>query len=125
MNAGISRRSNLMSSVRLVPWRARGMVKHIPGLSQLQRLLVRRFLDSEAIFDAVDARAARRPRFLLTLPEDKGVWTGSYELPLARALAEPVRTGDVRHDAGAGEDSSGASWRWQGRGSSTCSSPRP
>ncbi len=37
---------------------------------------------------------------MVQLPEDKGVWTGSYELPFARALADAVVPGDVCFDVG-------------------------
>lgn len=96
-----------MSSIKLinralglVPWSIRGHVKHIPGIAQLQRFLVSKALDGKEFPHLVEAGPAKGVTFLVRMPEDKGIWTGTYEQGFAGRLAEAVRPGVVAYDIG-------------------------
>lgn len=86
--------------LRLVPWSIRGQIKRVPGLAGLQRFLVSKLLDGKEFAHRVDAGPARGIAFHVRMPEDKGIWTGTYELDFATRLAESVRPGMVAYDIG-------------------------
>src|SRR5207248_4429674 len=90
----------LRKSISLVPWQLRGVIKKVPLMAPLQRRLLARFLEGHEFVHTVDAGPARGLRYPITLPEDKGIWTGTYELELARGIAETVRPGDICLDVG-------------------------
>ncbi|MCL4789407.1 MAG: FkbM family methyltransferase [Verrucomicrobia bacterium] len=90
----------LRKSIALVPWRWRGTVKRIPLVATFQRWLLARFLEGREFVHTVDAGPARGLKYPITLPQDKGIWTGTYEMELAAAVATAVRQGDVCYDVG-------------------------
>jgi FkbM family methyltransferase len=90
----------LKQSVALVPWRWRGAIKRIPLVAAMQRWLLARLLEGHEFVHIVDAGPARGLKYPITLPDDKGVWTGRYEVELATAIAGAVRRGDVCFDCG-------------------------
>ena len=72
----------------------------MPLMAPLQRRLLARFLEGHEFIHMVDAGPARGLRYPITLPQDKGIWTGTYELELATGIAEAVRPGDICLDVG-------------------------
>ena len=90
----------LRRSVAFVPWRWRRVIKRVPLVAPLQRWLLEQWLTGREFVHTVDAGPARGLKFPVTLPEDKGVWTGTYELEFSTALSEAVRPGDVCLDIG-------------------------
>ena len=90
----------LRKSISLVPWRIRGRIKKIPLIAPLQRRLLARFLEGREFVHTVDAGPARGLRYPIRLPEDKGIWTGTYELEFSNTLSKAVRPGDVCLDIG-------------------------
>lgn len=84
----------------LLPWSVRGHIKRIPGIAQLQRLVVSRTLDGKEFDHRVEAGPAKGITFRVRMPEDKGIWTGTYEQILAARLAGAVRPGAVAYDIG-------------------------
>lgn len=90
----------IRSAVSLVPWRLRGVIRDIPGVAQAQRWLVSRTLDGSEFEHRVDAGPAKGVRFWIRMPDDKGIWTGAYELPFARRIAAAVPKGGVCYDIG-------------------------
>jgi FkbM family methyltransferase len=92
--------TGLRKSVALVPWRWRGAIKKIPFVAAGQRWLLARFLEGREFVHTVDAGPARGLNYPITLPDDKGIWTGTYEVALATAIAAAVRPGDVCFDCG-------------------------
>lgn len=93
-------RSLLRKSVGLVPWSWRGTIKKIPLVAALQRWLLARFLEGREFVHTVDAGPARGLKYPITLPQDKGIWTGTYELDLATLVAAAVRRGEPALDIG-------------------------
>jgi len=92
--------SALNALLKIIPSNWRQRVKSIPGVAQLQRRLVSTLLDGREFIHMVDAGPAKGITFLLRLPEDKGIWTGTYEFDFARRLAAAVRPGAVGYDIG-------------------------
>lgn len=84
----------------LVPLRARVHIKHVPIFARLQRRITSNLLGGREFVHTVDAGPAKGISFVLHLPEDKGVWTGTYELLLAQRLAAAVRPDTIGFDIG-------------------------
>ena len=90
----------LQSSVDIIPWRMRDTIRRIPLVRSLQRWLVKRYLSGRSFVHTISAGPARGVRFPLTLPQDKLIWTGTWEMDLAAAISDAVRPGDVCLDIG-------------------------
>ena len=69
-------------------------------VAPLQRWLLGKFLEGREFVHTVDAGPATGLRYPITLPQDKGIWTGTYEVELARRIAAAVRPGTVCLDIG-------------------------
>lgn len=83
-----------------VPYAWRARVKRVPLVGAVQRWATAAALDGRPFVHLSDAGPARGMRFLVQLPEDKGIWTGTYEAEFAAAVAAAVRPGAVCHDIG-------------------------
>ena len=93
--------NGLVSAIlRLVPFSVRHRIKTIPGIAHLQRLIVSRMLDGREFEYQVDAGPAKGITFRIMMPEDKGIWTGTYEIDFAKRLADSIEPGDVVYDIG-------------------------
>jgi FkbM family methyltransferase len=90
----------LRKSISLVPWRIRGVIKKIPLVAPFQRWLIGRFLDGRQFIHTVDSGPARGLNYPIKLPEDKGIWTGTYELALATQIAAALPRGKLCLDIG-------------------------
>lgn len=86
--------------LKSVPFSLRDRIKMIPVIAHLQRALVSRMLDGHDFEHRVDAGPAKGITFLIKLPEDKGIWTGTYESGFAKLLAASVSPGSVAYDIG-------------------------
>lgn len=87
-------------ALRLVPFAVRDTIKTIPGVAHLQRAIVAHTLDGREFEHRVDAGPAKGITFLVRMPEDKGIWTGTYEINFATRLAAQVKPGAVAYDIG-------------------------
>src|SRR4051812_16467773 len=93
--------SGLVSrALRLVPFSVRDRIKTIPGIANLQRAIVSRMLDGREFEHVVDAGPAKGITFRVKMPDDKGIWTGTYEIDFATRLAASVTPGTVAYDVG-------------------------
>ena len=90
----------LRGSVNLLPMAVRRAIKHVPGIAALQRWIIGRVLTGQTFVHTVNAGPAQGLRFEVTLPQDKGVWSGTYEFEFSEALRLCVRPGDVCYDIG-------------------------
>lgn len=91
----------LRKSVAIVPWRFRNRIKRIPLIAAAQRWFLYKFIEGKPFVHTVDAGPAKGLHFPVRLPDDKGVWTGTYELEFSMMLSESVKEGDVCFDIGA------------------------
>jgi len=90
----------ISGALGLIPWSLRLHIKRLPIIAPLQRYLVTKFLDGEEFVHQVTAGPARGINFKLLLPEDKGIWTGTYETGFSAQLATKVRPDSVTYDIG-------------------------
>jgi FkbM family methyltransferase len=90
----------LRTTLNLIPFGIRHRIKTIPGVAQVQRAIVSRVLDGRELDYRVDAGPARGITFHIRMPEDKGIWTGTYEIDFATRLAAAVKPGTVVYDIG-------------------------
>lgn len=84
----------------MVPWFMRKWIRSIPGVARAQRAIVSRALDGREFEHLVDAGPAKGITFSIRMPEDKGIWTGTYEVDFASELAAAVKPGGVAYDIG-------------------------
>ncbi len=87
--------------LRHIPYSWRGKIKDIPLLAPLQRVLVSRFLDGKEFIHQVSAGPAKGIVFHISMPDDKGVFTGTYEQKFAERMAATVPQDGVVYDIGA------------------------
>lgn len=87
-------------ALRLVPFSIRDRIKTIPGVAHLQRAIVTRTLNGSEFDHRVDAGPAKGITFPIKMPDDKGIWTGTYEIDFATRLAASVTPGTVAYDIG-------------------------
>jgi FkbM family methyltransferase len=93
-------RSLVAWSIRLVPWRLRTVIKRMPIVAGLQRRVLAKLLTGREFVHTIDAGPAKGLVFPIVLPDDKRVWTGTYEHEFVQSLAKAVRPGDVCFDVG-------------------------
>jgi FkbM family methyltransferase len=72
----------------------------MPVIAGLQRRLLATLLSGREFVHTIDAGPARGLVFPVVLPDDKGVWTGTYEQKFVESLAAAIRPGDVCFDVG-------------------------
>ncbi len=92
--------SLLKDVIGLVPWRWRRVIRKVPLIAPLQRRLLEKYLEGREFVHTVDAGPAKGLRYPILLPEDKGIWSGTYELNLASRIADAVKPDDVCFDIG-------------------------
>ena len=86
--------------IRFVPYGLRDFVRKIPLIAGLQRFLIRQ-LASEGEFDhTIDAGPARGLNLKISLPRDKEMWKGTYELRFVGEIVRNIKPGDVCFDIG-------------------------
>lgn len=90
----------LRRSIQLVPWQYRRHIKDLSLVGPAQRWVVSRFLVNQPFLHTVDAGPAEGLRIWIRLPEDKPIWTGTYEADFAMSLADAVREDAVCLDIG-------------------------
>ena len=93
-------RSLLSESVNYIPYSVRPWIKNLPGIADLQRWLVTRFLSNQLFVHTINVGPASGLRFEVSLPLDKAVWTGIYEPEFTTAIVEHVKPGDICYDIG-------------------------
>lgn len=87
-------------SVNAIPWRWRSRIKRLPLIAPFQRWLTARFLGGHEFLHVINAGPAKGLRYPVRLPEDKAIWTGTYESDFSQVLAKSVRLGAVCFDIG-------------------------
>jgi FkbM family methyltransferase len=87
-------------ALSLIPFEVRRQIKVIPGIAQLQRFLVARVLDGREFKHRVDAGPAKGIVFQILMPDDKGIWTGTYENDFATLLGSAIKPGMIAYDIG-------------------------
>jgi FkbM family methyltransferase len=90
----------IQNSIRIVPWWIRGSIRTVPGVASVQRYLLKSCLEGREFTHIVDAGPAKGLKYPVLLPDDKGVWTGNYEVEFVSALVGAVNPDDVCFDIG-------------------------
>jgi FkbM family methyltransferase len=93
-------RSFLQASINLIPWSWRSKIKNLPVISSLQRSIVKNVLKDSTFVHKLNAGSAKGLNFRVTLPDDKSIWTGTYELQFSSAIAGEVKAGSTCYDIG-------------------------
>jgi len=72
----------------------------MPGVAASQRWLLRRYLEGQPFVHTVNVGPAAGLNFEITLPQDKPIWTGTYEHEFTRAIVGHIGRGDICYDIG-------------------------
>lgn len=90
----------LQKSIQFVPWTLRSAIKRFFVVAALQRWILAKFLEGKPFIHTIDAGPAKGLTTVIELPDDKGIWTGTYEQDFVKFLAEAVEQEDVCFDVG-------------------------
>ncbi len=91
----------LQKLLNVIPFGIRSHIRKIPLLKQTQKFLLKN-LASNAEFDAIiSGGPAKGLKFPVALPQDKGMWIGTWELEFASKLADLIEPGFICYDIGA------------------------
>jgi len=90
----------LIKLVEYLPISIKSGIKNMPVIKTIQASLFNQFLRNEK-FDAIIAGGpAKGLKFPVTLPQDKLMWLGTWELDFALTLKSHVKSGFVCYDIG-------------------------
>ena len=87
-------------SVDLLPDWARSRVRDVPLVRPVHRWLINTFIGRAPFDYTLTAGPAKGVRFRIEMPQDKLIWTGTYESSFARELSRHVEHGAVCYDVG-------------------------
>lgn len=93
-------RELVQKSVNLIPFGIRDSIRKIPLVSGLQRTFFKAFLSGQSFDYKINAGPATGLVYPITLPADKNIWTGTYELEFSTELASHVKPGSICYDIG-------------------------
>jgi FkbM family methyltransferase len=90
----------LQKSLDLIPFYLREKIKTIPIVKQFQKKLIKKFLAGREFVTTIKGGPANGLRFPVKMPQDKGMWIGTWELEFAEDLAARVHKGKICYDIG-------------------------
>lgn len=90
----------LRRSVDLFPYSARTRIRNVPVVKGLQRWLFQTWLSGSSFAHTISAGPAKGLVYPIDLPQDKNIWTGTYEPEFATELMSHVVKGSVCYDIG-------------------------
>lgn len=87
-------------SVDIIPWWLRDRIRKIPFLAWLQKVVFMYFISDQDFIYRISAGPAKGLVLPIKLPDDKLIWTGTWEKDIAEVIAQNVRQGTVCFDIG-------------------------
>lgn len=90
----------LQKSVDLIPWSMRDRIRKIPFVAGLQRMIFKTFLTGAEFDYQITAGPAKGLNYPISLPDDKLIWTGTWEIDFSVQLEKAVADGAVCYDIG-------------------------
>ena len=93
-------KEGLIKIISKIPFGLRSRIKNIPGLKQLQSLLIKKFINNESFVATITGGPAKGLIFPVQMPQDKLMWIGTWELDFAEALENNIKSGWIWYDIG-------------------------
>jgi FkbM family methyltransferase len=90
----------LIKIVEFLPISIKSTIKNIPVIKAIQASLFKQFLRNEKFNAIISGGPAKGLKFPVTLPQDKLMWLGTWELDFAQKLKSYVQKGFVCYDVG-------------------------
>lgn len=90
----------LTKSVNILPWFVRDQIRKIPFLSLLQRKMFDAFFQGSHFQYIINAGPAKGLQLEIHLPEDKLLWTGTWEKEITELVAARMDQGTIALDVG-------------------------
>jgi len=103
----------------------RDQIRRVPGLAALQRWVVYQFISGESFVHQINAGPGKGLKVMIRLPEDKGLWTGTYETFFVGAIATAVKVGSTCLDIGSYHGFVGGVMAQRGAAKVVCFDPLP
>ena len=93
-------KEGLIKIISKIPFGLRSRIKNIPGLKQVQSLLIKKLINNESFVATITGGPAKGLTFPVQMPQDKLMWIGTWELDFAEALQNNIKPGWVCYDIG-------------------------
>ena len=93
-------KEGLIKIISKIPFGLRSRIKNIPGLKQVQSLLIKKLINNESFVATITGGPAKGLIFPVQMPQDKLMWIGTWELDFAEALQNNIKPGWVCYDIG-------------------------
>jgi FkbM family methyltransferase len=90
----------IQKTLDLIPFGFRDRIKHIPGVKQVQAILMDRYMNGREMVVTISGGPAKGLVLPVKLPQDKQMWIGTWELDFANALQQNIKPGWVCYDIG-------------------------
>jgi FkbM family methyltransferase len=90
----------IQNILNFIPFQFRTRIKDIPGLKQIQSVIIKKYLNNSDFVAEISGGPAKGLKFPVSLPQDKLMWIGTWELDFATALKKAVKPGSVCYDIG-------------------------
>ncbi|HCF63901.1 MAG TPA: hypothetical protein DEU93_06860 [Chitinophagaceae bacterium] len=90
----------LQQLISLLPLGLRTKIKDIPVIKQLQQFLVRKYLHNTEFDAQITAGPAKGLFFPVSMPGDKLMYIGTWEIEFSNALSDAIQPGWVCYDVG-------------------------
>lgn len=84
-----------------MPWWLRKRIRGIPVFSKLLRWLFARLFQNSQFNHIINAGPAKGLQMPITLPDDKFLWTATWEIEISEHLQQMTRQGSIALDIGA------------------------
>jgi FkbM family methyltransferase len=84
----------------IIPYKFRSKIKNIPVVKQIQASFQKAFLNNKTFIATISAGPAKGLVFPVEMPQDKGMWIGTWETEFSEALAAEIKPGNICYDIG-------------------------
>lgn len=96
----MSIKNSIINLTGKVPFGLRTRIKNIPGLKQLQSVLLKKWVDNKEFVATISGGPAKGLVFPVQMPQDKLMWIGTWELDFAKQLQHSIEPGWICYDIG-------------------------
>ena len=90
----------ILNFVKFIPWNFRILIKDIPIISQIQRLIFKVLLSNTSFEFYINDGPFKGLKYWIELPQDKGLWVGNYEIEVLNAIISSISKNSICFDVG-------------------------
>ena len=90
----------LAKIVNIIPWWMRDEIRKIPLVSDFQRILFRKYFSGKSFLYVINGGPAKGLKIPISLPDDKLIWTGTWEKKVAEKIYSNIKKNKSSYDIG-------------------------